>query len=388
MFPGCDSHDNIAMMIEFECENQVFNALLGRNEPCGHRIAVPDTKIGDLVPCPKCRNDTEVPFNINRNAPRSRPDPPLSVSPPSDSNPTPAPRTRRPETSSSAGHRGKPKSGGFSGTRRSISADDDYQLSSPLKRSKSDLSAIDFGAEDATSVPQTDRRYCEKCGAVIDRSGCCASCGFRARKFDKATQPIDQIKVGLAGFQLWFVQTMTESIPFKTLEYATHGAIALLAILAISISIFGVVFSGHVFVGVVMVVLIGLALALYVALVVQGHRLAKDPHARLAWFQLPFWNILLWLARRGNWQSYDQRFEGRMIIDRRGEGFTDQHISGLEGLSKCEVLDLEGTLITDQGLHQLYGLPNLHCIVLKKTNVTHEGVFRLQQAHSKVWIWY
>jgi hypothetical protein len=94
------------------------------------------------------------------------------------------------------------------------------------------------------------------------------------------------------------------------------------------------------------------------------------------------------MARKMKWQNYDQRFQGRKIIDCRGEGVTDEKILDLEDIEKCEVLDLQNTPVTDNGLRTLYTLQNLHCLVLRKTQVTDEGVFRLQQTLPSLWIWY
>ena len=79
---------------------------------------------------------------------------------------------------------------------------------------------------------------------------------------------------------------------------------------------------------------------------------------------------------------------GRLIIDMRGEPFSDRDLLDLEKLNVCEVLDAEGTDLTDNSLAAMHGLKHLRCLVIRKTHVTHDAVFRLQQSLPKCWIWY
>ncbi len=263
---------------------------------------------------------------------------------------------------------------------------DEMRLADPIERPTSDLSKLKFDNSRSSKrvLPKDKRKRCLKCGGLIKEKERCKSCGHLEQSFDKATKPLNEIDVQLAGFQLWFVTTMSEGISFRILALVSHILMGVLGCLLAVLAIFGV--GG--FSGVLMLVILGLCTALYVAFVVKGHQLASDPHATLAWFQKPLWNLVLHLARKMNWQNYDERFKGRKIIDCRGEGLTDDKIPQLEGLGLCQVLDLEQTLVTDAGLRHLYGLPNLYCVVLRKTRVTDEGVFRLQQTKPRLWIWY
>ena len=126
------------------------------------------------------------------------------------------------------------------------------------------------------------------------------------------------------------------------------------------------------------------AVFFYVALVYKSYDLMRNPHARLAWFQRPFWNTILWIARQNNWSSN----RDRTIIDKRGEPITDEEIDKIDNLKDVAVLDLSGTLITDEAFRFFYRMDRLQCLVLKDTDVTHSSVFRLQQTKPKLWIWY
>lgn len=126
----------------------------------------------------------------------------------------------------------------------------------------------------------------------------------------------------------------------------------------------------------------------YLAFVIQGHRLATQFDAKLAWFQKPFWIGMLFFSRVLKWEKYDSSLQGRLVVDHRGEAVTDEHLRALENFSKCEVLDLEGTEITDASLRHLKDCKNLRCLVVRKTSVTHAGVQRLQQSKRRMWIWY
>ncbi len=381
------------MMIEFQCQNLVFNPALGFGEPCGHRMIVPDSSIGEQVECGQCHQPTEVPFDnyAAKKRPSPERDPSLnSNSKAPRSNPAKSnlgPKSMPPVVSKSSTTTSQQSSGKSPRTPATTEAKkDELNLLPPTKRTKADLSALVFGDESPGSKRQlaTDNRVrCTKCGEVTGPQGRCPACGFSPPKFEKATQPLSEIKTGLAGFQLWIVETLSETIPFRYLEYGSHVAIAFIVTLLSLVAL--VRMPPIASLGLVSVMVF--FAVFYIALIWKGHRLARDPQARLSWYQRPLWNLVLRLARCGNWQSYDQRFQGRKIIDQRGEGITDDHLSELPGLNLCEVLDLENTLISDRGLRQLYGLQNLHCVVLRKTKVTQDGVFRLQQTHPKLWIW-
>ena len=345
-------------MIEFECTNQIRDPLTGGNYPCGKRLIVPEEQMGESVICPKCQRSVEIPF----------PKKPPANAGSGASNPS----AKRP------GQAAKQPT-------RKANSEDELRLSDPFVRPKSDLSNLDIrDSETARPLPKDKRRRCQKCGAIADGALRCPSCGQKVVDRRESSQPIDQMKVGLAGFQLWFVRTIAESIPIRVLELGLHVSIAMIVLLFTFVALFAV--GGLEGIGILLI--LGVLATAYVALIRKGHQLATDPHARLAWYQRPLWDAILWIARRRDWQGYDSRLDGRVIINCRGEGITDNHLPELEGLEKCQVLDLQDTPVTDQGLRHLYSLKHLHCVVLKHTGVTHEGVFRLQQARPGLWIWY
>ena len=177
---------------------------------------------------------------------------------------------------------------------------------------------------------------------------------------------------------------MTEGVSVGVLGIGLHLAAALMTVIMVAFSVMILTMPWSL----ICAILTVMFAMFYVGLIYKGYQFTRVPGASLAWFQKPFWNLLLVSARMMNWQAYDSRYKGRGIIDKRGVPVSDTEVPAIDNLSKCQVLDLEGTLVTDRGLRALYGLQNLHCLVLRKTSVTDEGVFRLQQANPKVWIWY
>jgi hypothetical protein len=107
------------------------------------------------------------------------------------------------------------------------------------------------------------------------------------------------------------------------------------------------------------------------------------PAVPLAFWQKPFWNLLLVYLRRNHWHGRP----AEDIIDCRNQSIDDQQVQILPNLSKALVLDLQGTKITDAGLHSLQGLKNLRYFVVRDTQVSDEGVFRLQLELPRTWIW-
>ncbi len=357
------------MMIEFQCGN--ITTTNNKRVVCGNGIIVSDELIGELVTCAKCRQTVEVPVvtraarepNINRR--------------------TPAPQRRRSSQSASKATTSKSRT-----TDRGI---DEYQSTEPLDLASTDLAK--YGEEPASSgyldspprIPRSiDRLHCERCGAIMDKSGRCSSCGSKEKKSSHAKPSLDDVQMELAGFQLWFVSTIGEAIPFFFLEWALHFSV-LFIVIGLSIASFA--FQGF-FPGILLVILIMSFAGMYAWMAVNGHRLASSPNARLVWFQKPFWYGLLVLARMLKWQGYDSNLKGRTIIDLRNQTVTDHQLPKIENISRCEVLDLEGTQISDEGLKHLLGIKTLKCLVVRKTDVTREGVVRLQQSRRRLWIWH
>ena len=242
---------------------------------------------------------------------------------------------------------------------------------------------FEFEQEQIASVYDTVEKRCPKCGSLLHENGNCSACRYVEPKYESSYLPLDQIKMQPAGFQRWFCAIFNEGVSIQLIGAVLHVLLGLLA----CILLLAAILVGGVG-GIVGMFVIFLCAAIYVGLIFKGYQLTRNPRAKLAWFQKPIWNLILWFARKLNWQGYDSTFKGRPIIDQRNSPIVDEKIPHLEGLNQCHVLDLEGALITDKALRHFYGLSNLHCLVLRKTKVTHEGVVRLQQANPRLWIWY
>jgi hypothetical protein len=251
----------------------------------------------------------------------------------------------------------------------------------------------DYGVDPASSrnlpaPPRLPRRidpsHCERCGAIMTKSRRCSSCGSKEQKTNLSSASIDDVRTELAGFQLWFVSTIGEAIPFFFLEWALHLSVLFITI---GLSITSLAFQGF-FPGILLVMLILMVAGIYAGMAINGHRLATSPYAKLGWFQKPFWYGLLVFARLLKWQAYDSNLKGRQIIDLRNQPVTDHQIPKIDNIASCEVLDLEGTQISDEGLKHLLALKALKCLVVRKTDVTREAVLRLQQSRRRLWIWH
>jgi len=197
----------------------------------------------------------------------------------------------------------------------------------------------------------------------------------------KLTQKdLDNIKVKPAGCQLWLIKILSEGMPVAVLTSLIHFLFAVLTVGGAALIVFSTA-------GLVRVALFAGLLAgafFYVALVVKSYQFLRSPYAKLAWFQRPFWNFILWWCRRSQWASNVER----TVIDKRGVPVTDEDLDKIEGLKDAGVLDLAGTLVTDDAFRFFYRMDRLQCLVLKDTDVSHESVFRLQQTKTKLWIWY
>lgn len=418
------------MLIEIQCGNfSGYDDAKRKYVPCGEKLIVSSDQVGELVTCTKCHQEVEVPYGIGTTSQSSE----TSPSPKNALGGTATQdRNRRADASSTKRRRtsenkpqpsrpakrktGQPGTVSSGGTKRGAKSspaarrpsnppnntnpafedsgelfdDAELALAEPVQRPASDVMALSFGTEDPSQSTLAEDRHerCKKCGN-ISKNGRCTVCKHVESQFEKLHLPMEKIAIEPSGLQRWFCRTMNEGVSIKVLEYGSHVAFGALgfALLGLAIaSLFGVAL-GTVG-GVLLLIFVFASAGLYAALVHKGHQFLRDPHARLAWFQVPFWNLILALSRAAKWQSYDKSLTGRKIITIRDKMFGDVEIAELPGIKNCQVLDLEGTCVTDQGLLPLYHLNHLHCLVLKGTNVTHEGVFRLQQSCPRLWIWY
>lgn len=373
------------MPIEIKCRNfSNFDSATGKYVQCGEKLTVSNDQVGQFVNCTKCDQPVEV---IARSAAQgSQQAKPRRQTKPGDkrkkgsSAQTSAPRSKSKNRSRSVRQ--------TAGQREPSASDDELSMAAPLKRERSDVMAMDFGEEQIESTLNEDQHdRCSKCGN-ISRAGKCTVCRHVEPSFDKRYQPLEEVEIELVGFQRWFCKTMSEGVSIKFLEYGAHAGLGFIAVgtaLLSIISLFGVAFG--VVAGVIMLLLTLCATLLYIGLIFKGKQFRKDPRARLAWFQKPFWDAVLLLARAMNWQHYDSNLKGRRITKHRGKMFGDAELANVEGLKNCQVLDLQSTRVTDASLQMLYGHKHLQCLILKGTDTTHEAVFRLQQSHPRLWIW-
>jgi hypothetical protein len=238
-------------------------------------------------------------------------------------------------------------------------------------------------ARAANFLPLDNVQRCRKCGRKADSRGFCSACNYASVSREKNTgTPIENIKIKPAGMQLWLSNVVAEGVPPGVLVIVIHClffAFVVAAMLVVCTSTSGLGF----------VVMFALVLAMaffYSATAWKTVQFRRDPHTRLAWFQRPIWDAILWYCRKNNWP--DAKNQNRVIIDRRQTSLTNQELDKVKNLKSASVLDLEGTMINDKAIRYFYRIDDLQCLVLKETEVSHEAVFRLQQARPKLWIWY
>lgn len=361
------------MKIEIRCGNfSEFDAALGRYVECGQKILVSANQVGETVKCPKCDQSVEVPYNIGSRAKLKS-----------------AVKTDKPNQ----------RVRGASGTRQRKRSGAETPKATPQNQpqkrrraaadmSRSDVMSMEFDEQQSSPLQEDRKPRCRKCGHVV-KEGRCTACRFVEPTFEKVYQPLEDIKIELTGAQRWAHKTISQGVPVKALEYTLHIGLGILGAILGVLGILGLTGVGiGVVGGILLLLLIGAVGLLYAGLIYKGHQFLRSPKARLAWFQKPFWNLLLTLSRSMKWTGYDSQLKGRKIIKVSDPGFTDHNVDELEGLKACEVLDLEGTAVSDATLYKLYELKHLQVLILKRTNVSHDGVFRLQQSVPRLWVWY
>jgi hypothetical protein len=331
------------MLIEFRCGNySSFNKKTGQYAVCGQKMSASSEDAGLLVTCPKCQRDCEVPIP-----------------------------KRTSETPSGQKSRSRPKA------PPTLEEEARIAKANQTKKAKVPLPTT-------AAPPKKKIQRCPKCGGVLDQGGVCNECRWVKPRFAKARQSLDEMEMEPAGMMLWFSQILSEGIPMKVLCRAMNVAIPLLlfAMMAFALLIVGGLFGGLLF------LLLFLSLLLYAGLVFKGYQFLRSGHAKLAWFQKPFWYGLLGWCRSRNWKSNDARYRNRNIVSFQGDPITDEQLLQHKELKSAQVLDLGGTMITDATIEQLYKLKHLQCLVVKDTSVSHLAVTRLQQSFPKLWIWH
>lgn len=254
---------------------------------------------------------------------------------------------------------------------------------------RSDIMDLDFKSQEASRELVGDRQErCKKCGNLIENARCTV-CFFVDSKFEKIHCPLPDIEIQVAGCQRWLQQTMSEGVSVGFIALAGNLLVGAMAVMLGGIS--GLFLSGvglGPVVGVVLLFLTIVSTCFYLGLLFKCRQFMRKPVAQLAWFQKPFWRLLLFFARFMKWERYDSALQGRRVISIRDRMFGDYDVMGLKGIKNVQVLDIQGTNLTDQGLLNLYELKHLQCVVLRRTKVSPEAVFRFQQSFPRLWIWY
>lgn len=252
-----------------------------------------------------------------------------------------------------------------------------------------DIMAVDFQSEEVSSGLVGDQQErCKKCGNLVENARCVV-CFHVDSKFEKLHCPLPDIEIQVAGCQRWLQQTMSEGVSVKFIAVAGNLLVAAMAVILLGISILFLsgLGLGSVVGGVLLFFTI-VSTLFYLGVVYKSHQFMHKPAAQLAWFQKPFWRLMLFLSRFLKWERYDGALKGRRVITIRDRMFGDNDVMEHKGIKNVQVLDIQGTNLTDHGLLNLYDLKHLQCVVLRGTKVSPEAVFRFQQTFPRLWIWY
>lgn len=358
------------MLIEIQCTNlSDFDAATGLSGVCGHRVMVDSAQIGQIVNCPKCGGSFEVAA--------SKYEPPQGQSP----------QASAPSDTLPAGKKAHPKSRKV----KAVVAKAVPKKAGPGKRrsgapEKHDIMDAKFSDEQLESKFAGDSSRCKKCGSPAPY-GRCSKCRYVEPRFKKMHQRLDEIKVQNSGMMLWLTKLLSDGISLTTLKVIGHVCVIVPCLLVLFLTLLQFL-NGNTTWGMIFLTFTLMVLAFYGGIVYKAYQFTRNPRARIAWFQKPFWYLVLLLARSGKWENYDQRLTDRRIIKIKDPGFTDGELPQVPEIRNVQVLDLENTLITDKGIAMLYRLEHLQCVVLRRTHVSHDAVFRLQQTFPKLWIWY
>ncbi|MEM7456373.1 MAG: hypothetical protein AAF456_18650, partial [Planctomycetota bacterium] len=206
-----------------------------------------------------------------------------------------------------------------------------------------DVMTFEFEAETGAKLNTRVQRRCPKCGAGLS-DGRCSECRYVEKKYESSFLPLDKIKVKPAGFQLYAGRIFNEGVSINLILVGFHLLVAVLTAILILCSLLVGGTMGILLLGCVL-----LAGGFYLAWVIKGYSLARNPRAKLAWFQKPVWNSVLLVARNMKWQGYDKRFNGRVVIDKRMAPIVDDPLAMLDGLTKAQGRDREGPWMSVSG---------------------------------------
>lgn len=358
------------MQIEFRCTNETgFDAATGLSITCDHVNVVPQDKVGSRVRCEGCQELVKV--LASQAKPSSRParkSAKAKTSNASKKSPLKKPPTKKKRSTKEPATKKRP-------SRASAS-------SQPI--GPDDVMSMEFDdLVQSSSVSQTSTAArCPQCGATLKGNGRCTRCRYVEKRYPSDGLPLSELKLKTAGCQLWLSKIVGDGVSIKPLVY---GIVVMVAILHLLVALGAIMSWGFVGFGVLAFTIS--SFVIFTMIMMKVKQIGSDAEAKLG-ILAPFWNLILWSARRMKWEGYDSNIKDRKIVDLRNAPVTDATLPAVDGLSVCHVLDLENSSVSDSGLRQLYTLKTLQCLVVKNTNVTHEGVVRLQQARPKLWIWY
>lgn len=315
-------------MPEIRCTNFAgFDEVTQSYKRCNQKIKIPENRLGREITCPKCHQ-------------------PLVV-------------------------------GEFEQDPLELAA-----LDSTTLQKSGDVMSMDFENPAQTAkVFETSKKRCPQCGGLFGEDGVCQVCNYVEPVQAAKRRQSDNTPLRTAGFQLWLQSTAADGVSLKVIGYIVFAVSCLFGLVMIA---FGILSQS--ILGAVIAAIAAFYLFFIFSVFLKTKQLATQRNAELGILS-PFWNLILTFARMQDWQKYDSRLRGRVIIDRRDKPVNDAELAQLGGLKNCQVLDLENSTITDNGLKVLYGLPNLRCLVLKNTDVSDEAVTTLQQQYPRLWIW-
>ena len=322
------------MPIKVQCKRAVVDPETDQRRPCGNAFKVADTLAGKVIRCPKCKQGIQVP------------DPSRPV----------AKKDNRPAAA--------------------------IQSMDPLADKQNVMD------QETTARSSNYRKVavCSECGKPVT-GDVCRACGHKKNR--PQNESIAKIKPQVCGMQLWLCRTIRQALPVKVMVLVMHAAMLIISLLIAGSTVVGMTTQNvSVVAGLAALLFVAVINVVYLAFAFKGYQFLMQPGAQLAWFQKPFWNLILGLARGKNWRDYDARLSNRVVVTADDPRLTDADLFDLPEIRRAQVLDLENTQISDTGLKSLYQLNKLECLVLRNTQVTAAEVYRFQQTFPTVWIWF
>ena len=321
------------MPIKVQCKRAVVDPETDQRRPCGNAFKVSDSLAGKVIRCPKCKQGIQVP------------DPSRPV-------------TKKAKQPTAA-----------------------IQSMDPLADKQNVMD------QETTTGSRNYRKMavCTECGKPVS-GDVCRACGHKKNR--PKNESVDKIKPQVCGMQLWLCRTIRQALPVKVMVLVMHASILAIVLLVGGSTVVGMTTQNvSVLAGLFLLFVVATISLVYLAFAFKGYQFVMQPGAQLAWFQKPFWNLILGLARSKNWRDYDARLSKRIVVTADDPGLTDADIFDLPDIRRANVVDLENTQVTDAGLKSLYQLTNLQCLVVRNTQVTAAEVYRFQQAFPATWIW-